>query len=188
MDDFPLQSCRWARDPQTANDHLANRRAEIDVDLFHGKALGSGGPTCVTCHGSHEVKKVTIELINEKSCSRCHTYARAAEIKAAMAEAEKRIVGIETKLKTYQREGVDTEAMGKTLFSARNRYHRLFHEVNTTKVRNESVQIKADLSKIERTINNIETEKQRRKIIGAIAVGVSLLAALLFHLLRKTYE
>jgi len=154
----------------------------------HGKALGHGGPTCVTCHGSHDVKKATLDIINEKNCSRCHTYARAAELKAAMEQTEKRIVVIEERLKVYKGEGVDTEARGKALFSARNRYHRLFHEVNTAKVKAESAQIITELDKIQRDFGNIESERQKRKITGVAAVSGSLLAALLFYLLRKTYD
>ena len=43
----------------------------------HGRALGKGGPTCVTCHGNHLIVKASLELINEKSCTRCHSYERA---------------------------------------------------------------------------------------------------------------
>lgn len=154
----------------------------------HGKALGKGGPTCVTCHGSHDVKKATLDIINEKNCSRCHTYARAAELKAAMEQTEKRIGVIEERLKVYKGEGVDTDAREKALFSARNRYHRLFHEVNTAKVRAESAQIITELDKIQRDFGNIESERQKRKITGVVAVSGSLLAALVFYLLRKTYD
>ena len=30
----------------------------------HGRALGKGGPTCVTCHGNHAVKRASLDIIN----------------------------------------------------------------------------------------------------------------------------
>ncbi len=154
----------------------------------HGRALGRGGPTCVTCHGSHDVKRATLSIINEKNCARCHAYAPAAELKNAMVQTEKRIETIDERLKVYKGEGVDTEAREKALFSTRNRYHRLFHEVDTAKVTGESAQIDAELDKIQQDFGRINAERQKRKIIGAGAVSGAFLAALFFHLLRKTYD
>jgi hypothetical protein len=154
----------------------------------HGKALGKGGPTCVTCHGSHEIRKVTLELINEKSCSRCHTYERAAGIKAAMEQTERQIMGIENRLARFKGEGVDTEASDKSLFAMRNNYHSLFHEVNTTKVTSESARIQGELTRLDQTLQKVDDQRAKRKIAGAFVVAAALVAALLFHLMRKTYD
>ena len=154
----------------------------------HGRALGKGGPTCVTCHGSHDIRKVTLELINEKSCSRCHPYERAAEIKAAMVETERQFMSIEGRLARFKGEGVDTEATDKELFSIRNTYHRLFHEVNTNRVKSESSKLQGELAKLDHTLQKLDEQRAKRKITGAFVVAGALVAALLFYLLRKTYD
>ncbi|MBT0654108.1 cytochrome c3 family protein [Geobacter luticola] len=154
----------------------------------HGRALGKGGPTCVTCHGAHDIKKVTLDLINEKSCSRCHPYERAANIKAAMEKTERLIVAIEERLARFKGEGVDTEATDKSLFALRNTYHRLFHEVNTARVTNESAKLQGELGKLDQTLQKIDEQRAKRKIAGAFVVAAALVAALLFHLLRKTCD
>jgi hypothetical protein len=154
----------------------------------HGLALGKGGPTCVTCHGSHEIRKVTLELINEKSCSRCHPYERAARIKAAMEQTDRQILGIEDRLARFRGEGVDTEASDKSLFAVRNTYHRLFHEVNITKVTSESAKIQGELTRIDQSLQKVDDQRAKRKIAGAFVVAAALVAALLFHLMRRTYD
>jgi Cytochrome c3 len=154
----------------------------------HGKALGHGGPTCVTCHGSHDIKKASLDLINEKSCTRCHSFERAAKIRGAMQEVEGQIVVIDQNIQQYKKTGVNTEAFEKELFSTRNKYHSLFHEVDTAKVVADSGQIKGELNKINASLKLIESEQHNRKLIGAGVVGLCLLAALLFYLLRKTYD
>ena len=154
----------------------------------HGMALGKGGPTCVTCHNGHDIKKVTLELINEKGCSRCHSYERAAEIKAAMAETERQIVSMEARLARFKAEGVDTETTDKGLFSIRNTYHRLFHEVNTSRVISESSKLRGELARLDQSLQKLDEQRAKRKITGAFVVAGALVAALLSHLLRKTYN
>lgn len=154
----------------------------------HGKALGTGGPTCVTCHGSHRVTAATLDIINENRCGMCHSYERAAAIKDAMTRTEAMIAGIDAKIRLLKGEGVDTDSRGKSLFALRNTFRRLFHEVDTARVGQESGRIRSELSVIEQSLALYDQAKQRRKFIGAIVVGALLLAALFSHLLKKTWN
>jgi hypothetical protein len=154
----------------------------------HGRALGNGGPTCVTCHGNHQVLKATLELINEKNCSRCHSFERAGVIRAAMQETETMIVAIDGRIGSFKKIGVDTEKLENDLFAVRNRFHTLFHNVNVELVKLESVRIQADLKKIQGVLAALDDSHKKRKIAGAIAVPFMLLVALVLHLLRKTFD
>jgi hypothetical protein len=154
----------------------------------HGKALGKGGPTCVTCHSNHHVVKASLELINEKSCSRCHSFERARLIRDAMQETEGMIVAIDGKIARYKEEGTDTEGMEKGLFAVRNRFHTLFHNVDVALVKKESAGIQGDLKKIQDQLTALDNSHQKRKIAGAVVVSAMLLLALFTHLLRKTYD
>lgn len=60
------------------------------------------GPNCVTCHGAHDVKKVNINLINPQLCGRCHSYALARAMKAALWKTEKEIEALPKSLKTLK--------------------------------------------------------------------------------------
>jgi len=155
---------------------------------LHGKALGKGGPTCVTCHGNHKVVKATLELINEKSCSRCHSFAQAEKIRAAMTATEKRLLTIDAGITAFRRQGVDTERLEKSLFAVRNSFHSLFHTVDTARVGSESVRIQTELQKLADLLGGIDDQQRKRKLIGAFAVAGALLAALLLYLLKKTYD
>lgn len=154
----------------------------------HGKALGKGGPTCVTCHGNHLVVKATLDIINEKTCTQCHGYDRARVIKDAMLQTESMIVSIGNRIDSFKNEGVDTERLEKGLFSTRNRFHTLFHDVDVDKVRRESAQINGDLGKITATLDRIAGEHAKRRVVGGVVVAGALLVAFLLYLLRKTYD
>jgi hypothetical protein len=154
----------------------------------HGRALATGGPNCVICHGNHQIIKASLELINEKSCSRCHSYERAKLIRGAMQGTEGVIVALDARIAGYKAVGTDTDRLEKELFSQRNRFHSLFHNVDVTRVTAESAQIQAELKKLDMTLKGFDEQGRRRKIAGAIAVSGALLAALLVHLLRKTFD
>lgn len=154
----------------------------------HGRALGKGGPTCVTCHGNHLVVKASLDIINEKRCGQCHNYDKAGIIKEAMQQTEGRILSIGGRIDTRKGEGVDTERLEKGLFSVRNRFHTLFHNVDVAAVKRESVQINSELSSIDASLAKIEKEHGKRKYAGAAVVGAALLAAFLLYLLRRSYD
>jgi hypothetical protein len=154
----------------------------------HGRMLGKGGPTCVTCHGNHQVIKASLELINEKSCSRCHSFERAGVIRTAMRETETKIVAIDGRINAFKKIGTDTEKLEKDLFSVRNRFHTLFHNVNVELVKKESARIQEELKKIEGVLATLDDSHRKRKLAGAVAVPFMLLVALVLHLLRKTYD
>lgn len=154
----------------------------------HGRALATGGPNCVVCHGNHLVVKASLELINEKSCSTCHSYERAKIIRGAMQETEGIIVALDARIAGYKQVGTDTDRLEKELFAQRNRFHSLFHNVDVKRVTAESGLIKGELKKIETTLNGLDEQGRKRKLVGAIAVSGLLLAALLVHLLRKTFD
>lgn len=154
----------------------------------HGRALGNGGPTCVTCHGNHRVVKASLELINEKSCSRCHGFERAKVIREAMQETEDVIAAIDSKIKGFHGRGVDTDRLEKGLFALRNSYRSLFHNVNTEMVRNESARILKELQGLDQQLRELDGAERKRKLAGVAAVAAALFAALLFHLLKKSYD
>lgn len=154
----------------------------------HGRALGQGGPTCVTCHGNHEVLKASLELINEKSCTRCHSYERAKAIREAMLQTEGFIVDIDRRITNYEALGVNTDRMKKTLFSVRNRFHTLFHDVDVARVKSQSAQINAELGKLDKELKVIEDTRAKRRMAGGVVVFAMLILAFLCHMMKKTYD
>ncbi|HIJ80557.1 MAG TPA: cytochrome C [Desulfuromonadales bacterium] len=154
----------------------------------HGRALGKGGPTCVTCHGNHQVVKASLEIINEKRCSRCHSFERARTIRQAMQETEGLFISVDARIQAYKKIGSDTEKLEKSLFSLRNSFHSLFHNVNVDTVKKESTGIQAEVRKIQTQLDQWDEAGGKRKFAGALAVSFMVMIALVAHLLRKSYH
>jgi len=154
----------------------------------HGRALGRGGPQCVTCHSNHAVSKATPDLINNRDCTRCHEYGRAEEIRSSVIETDRRIAELEQALLVLHRTGIVTKEMEGELFSLRNRFHRLFHNVDVEKVRSQTAGFQAELGKIRGRMTSIENELKQRKLWGGAIVVLLLFGGVLALLLHKSYK
>lgn len=158
------------------------------LDSAHGRALETGGPQCVTCHGNHSVATATLDLINPEDCTRCHEYDRAKVIRAAMSETDLMISSVEEDLSHLHKVGIDTKAMEGDVFSVRNRFHRLFHSVEVEKVRRQTAEVQEVLAKVSDRVSALQEELARRRMIGGIVVGLLVFAGILALLIRKTYQ
>ena len=161
------------------NDYLASP---------HGKSLGKGGPTCVTCHGNHLVLEATLTLINERDCTKCHGFETASRIRESMAETESRLVQIDTSIVRFNKRGIDSISMEKSLFALRNRFHTLFHQLDVERIKGETTKLNGDLDKLLLSIREIDERDQKRRLAGISAIAVALVAALLLRLYANTLE
>jgi hypothetical protein len=153
----------------------------------HGRALGVGGPHCVTCHGNHAVRRASPDLINPKDCTRCHEYGRAEEIRAAVVETDRMITELDRTLDALHRTGIDTRAMQGELFALRNAFHRLFHSVEVEKVRQQTAGFRQKLGEVRAKVDGVERQLARRRLWGGGAVALLLLGGMAALLLHRTY-
>ncbi|MCF6178263.1 MAG: cytochrome c3 family protein [Geopsychrobacter sp.] len=154
----------------------------------HGKALGKGGPQCVVCHGNHAVQKASIELINKESCTRCHSYERAAKVKTAISQTEDSLKMLEGQIDELHRVGIDTKKISGQLFSSRNDFRRLFHTVDVEEMRAETAGFTTRLDKIGAQITVIKDELSQRKMVGGLVVLLLIVGGCIAMLIRKSYH
>lgn len=157
------------------------------LESAHGRKLAAGGAQCVTCHGSHSIQEARLDLINERDCSRCHEYGRAAEIKTALAETDARFSAVSGEFDRLKRLGVPVEGLKGTLFDLRNRFHRVFHSVEVDKVRAETGSVQTALAEIQAKVDVYDRQFARRKLWGAVAVGLLILLGVVLLQVRRTY-
>lgn len=153
------------------------------MNSAHGMALGRGGPTCVTCHGSHGIVSASLALIDKKNCSTCHSFDKALMIRKAMKKTDGMLKAIEKRIKVLKSQGIETDSLEKKLFSLRNRFHAMFHSLDVAMIRQESAHIQAELEK-----SNGAGGVGTGSVVGVLAVGWALLAALLFSLIKKNID
>lgn len=154
----------------------------------HGLAIEAGGAQCVVCHGSHDIELASIDLINEQSCSRCHDYERAANVKQVISSTEATLAELETSVAALHRVGFDMQRLRDELFAQRNGFRRLFHTVAPERIKRQKAEFDAGLSDTQSQIAEYEKEIGQRKLIGGGVVLLLLLGGCVALLIRRSYH
>jgi nitrate/TMAO reductase-like tetraheme cytochrome c subunit len=142
-------------------------------------------PVCTTCHTAHHQQKATLDLINEKDCTRCHTYERAKKLKFVMEGTENEIVQLNSRIEKVSEEGFNTKGLEDALFANRNEFHRLTHVLSVDLIIDRTGAITGDIKKIEKSVESEEATVKRRKMGGAILVAFLFISAVIIHAYRK---
>lgn len=157
------------------------------LDSGHGKALKSSGsgPSCVVCHGAHDVQKADIGIINEKRCSQCHSYDRARLMKEALARTEDRMTGIEEAIRRLRHSGVFTEEEDREIFRIQAEYRTLFHTIDVALVQQKTADYGSRLDVIDGKIKSVFAELGVRRrfaaAVMALFIGLAITIYLLAH-------
>lgn len=155
------------------------------LESGHGKALKSSGagPNCVTCHGAHNIQKATIEIIDEKKCTQCHSYERAKIIKQALFITENKINNIDKDLRQLKKDGVFIEEDEKELFRTQAEFRTLFHTVDVSLVKAKTDEFMNSLNILEKkiavTFKELVFRKNFSVFIMLIFIGMAVVIALL---------
>ncbi len=156
------------------------------LDSGHGKALKGSrkAPNCVTCHGSHNIQKASIGIINEQLCTKCHSYERAKVMKQALFLTEKRIGELDDRILELKRQGFFADADQKALFSTQAEFRTLFHTVDVNLVKEKTGEVSANLDRIDAHVKAAVRELGFRRnfsaflllMFGGMGIGIFLLS------------
>jgi len=156
----------------------------------HGKTFcdAAEGPSCVTCHGSHNVQQASMDIINEQLCSQCHTYDRAKEMKQALFIVESKLNSIDNNLKRLKLLGISTGKQEKSFFRNHAEFRALFHSIDVDAVRTKSSDYTQNLEIIESEISGSFKQLSFRKNFSAYLFLIFVVLGIMVFLLSKSYE
>jgi len=158
------------------------------LESGHGKALRSSGkgPNCTVCHGSHNIQRANIDIINEQRCTKCHSYERAKVMKQALFLVEKKAGEIEDGLRELRRDGIYPEEQERALFNTKAEFRTLFHSVDVTLVNERTGEFSRKLDAIEKGIQNTFVELRSRKNFSAFLTALFGCMGIVIFLLTRT--
>ena len=160
------------------------------LDSGHGKALKASGkgPHCVVCHGSHNIQRASIEIINEQRCSKCHSYERAKIMKQALFLVEKKAADIEDGLRALRRAGLYPAEQERALFNTQAEFRTLFHTVDVSLVNERTDEFTKKFGAIEKVIQETVAELRWRKNFSAFLLLLFAGLAALIYLIHRTEQ
>jgi hypothetical protein len=156
----------------------------------HGETFRdtADGPSCITCHGSHNVQQASMDIISEQLCSQCHTYERAKEMKQALFLVESKLNTIDKNLKRLKLLGIATDRQEKAFFRNHAEFRALFHSIDVDAVRAKSSDYTQKLEIIESEISESFKQLAFRKNFSAYLFLIFIGLSIVVFLLSKSYE
>jgi nitrate/TMAO reductase-like tetraheme cytochrome c subunit len=158
------------------------------LESGHGKALRSSGkgPNCTVCHGSHNIQRANIDIINEQRCTKCHSYERAKVMKQALFLVEKKAGEIEDGIRELRRAGIYPQEQERALFNTKAEFRTLFHSVDVTLVNERTGEFIRKLDDIEKGIQNTFVALRSRKNFSAFLTALFGCMGFMIFLLTRT--
>ncbi len=158
------------------------------LESGHGKSLKSSGkgPTCVACHGSHNIQKANIDIINEKLCTECHSYERSKVMRQALFLTEKKIEELNNRLDQLKTEGIVADEEAKSLFSTYGEFRTLFHTEDVSLVKQRTDEFTKKLGVIDKRIQYLFDELRFRRNFSAFLALVFMGIGAVILLIAKT--
>jgi Cytochrome c3 len=126
----------------------------------HGRSREENGATCVTCHGSHQIDRASLELVNERTCSLCHTFERVLPFKNRLQLSYSRIKTIQDRLTAVKLQGKDIAELEQLFKTSKLHARGLVHllEAGSSTPRQTSLERELDL--IDKKLAEFEVNRQ----------------------------
>lgn len=152
----------------------------------HGE---TGTQTCIGCHGSHTIRRISIDIINEKICTECHSYEQAEKLKTMLQNLHGKFQTSKGNVKRIT--GFPTDSLDKDLDKTWNQLRQvrmISHTFDLTRIEAEAVKVEHSIKQTDIEIDRLLELADNRKTWGYAAIGIFLILALATHFYNKQEE
>jgi hypothetical protein len=132
------------------------------ISSAHGRSQEEATAHCVSCHGSHQIKPASPELINEQTCSRCHSFERVQPFKERLLLLHTRVKAIQVRLKAVKLLGRDTAKPEQLLTEAERNTRRVVHQLGNASTASLAVPVEQQLNALEQHLNILESVQEEQ--------------------------
>jgi hypothetical protein len=93
----------------------------------YDSVMKKGAPSCVSCHGGHNVQRSSINIISDKTCSGCHSVEYSRQIISSIFSIEKDLEFIETNIRFLESKKADVQNELSQMEKVKSLFHQIVH-------------------------------------------------------------
>lgn len=93
----------------------------------YDSVMKKGAPSCVSCHGDHNVQRSSINIISDKTCSGCHSVEYSRQIISSIFSIEKDLEFIETNVRFLESKKADVQNELSQMEKIKSLFHQIVH-------------------------------------------------------------
>lgn len=149
----------------------------------HGE---TGEQTCIGCHGTHTIRRISIDIIKEDLCSGCHEYESAKELKNILMGLHKNFQLAESRLQLVK--GFPTDPVRKDLkkiWKDLRQVRMISHTFDVSQVEDEAKKVNASIMEVHREIERLAKIAGDRGFWGYITILIFIGLAILTYFYNK---
>ena len=157
------------------------------ADNFMTSAHGiTNEQTCIDCHGSHTIRRISIQIINAETCSGCHEYAEAEKLRTLLYSMHRKFKDsldrlIQVKGFPLKPEQKDLSKIWKKLRQVR----MISHTFDMPRIQEEAAAVDAMLEEVSGEIDRLHEMMEKRSrwatVTVLIFIGLAFLAFLYYR-------
>jgi len=151
-------------------------------------------PSCISCHGIHNIQKSSLQIINDKSCSKCHPAKYAKAIVKSISVIENDISSIQSNIDYLTKKNINISKFQKNLDRARHLFHQMVHVFSKE-------DIKSTKTIIELQLQNLKSESKQQvgfskrldifyimMVIFGLTIAILFVVYTMFMFIRRNRE
>lgn len=143
---------------------------------------------CIGCHGSHAIRRISIEIINEEKCGECHDYEQAGKMKTILQSLHEKFRSSKEKIKSIS--GFPTKQIEEDF--ARNwtklrQVRMIAHTFDVPRMKTLAEKVTGSLDQTDAEVERLATMSKSRKLWGAVAIIIFALLALVTWRYNEQY-
>ncbi len=133
---------------------------------------------CIGCHGSHTIRRISIEIINEENCGKCHDYVQPDKMKTILQTLHSQFQNSERKIKLIS--GFPVTKLNESIkkdWTRLRQVRMLSHTFDIKKMEARAGKVSNALTQTDAEVDRLLEMSNNRKLWGYGAVLIfSLLA------------
>ncbi|MCH8208596.1 MAG: hypothetical protein IIA62_06040 [Nitrospinae bacterium] len=142
---------------------------------------------CIGCHGSHAIRRISIEIINPEKCGACHDYESADKLKTVLLHLHDRFE--DSKEKILQIRGLPTQPLEDELgkvWKQLRQVRMVSHTFDMTRIEKRAEEVQTLMQTMESEIARLEDIGLERKFLGLGLIGLFVALAITTWLYNRT--
>lgn len=160
--------------------------AEISKDYLESTHGMMSNPNCVTCHGSHSIRRISINIIKPDKCTECHDYENPEKLLKILLSLHKEFHEAEAQLKLIR--GVPIHPLKKELektWKDLRQVRMVSHTFDLPTIEVEAKKVHMSMLETRNEIDRLTQLTQARKRWGFLVVFLFMGLALLTYWYNK---
>ena len=132
--------------------------------------------TCINCHGTHTIKRISTEIINRDRCTECHEFDEPQKLLTTLRSLHENFTVTKNRLKDIK--SLPTLRIDAELDKTRKKLRQvrmITHTFDIPLIQEEADSIEKRLKKTALEIDRLYDMEKQRKLLGFIAVPIFIL-------------